>query len=74
MPHELAAGAVERQNALAGTAVGVPMHDVQRLHLERAVVRVHESAAVVELFDGAVHALEPVTRLLRRCVAADEDE
>ena len=39
------------------------MHDVQRLR--RAVEHVHERAAVVELFDGAVHALEPVARLLR---------
>jgi hypothetical protein len=74
LPHEFAAGPVERQDALAALAVGVAMYDVQRLHLQRAVVRMHERAAVIELFDGAVHALQPVARLLRGGVAADENE
>ena len=46
------------------------MNDVQRLC--RAVEHVHERAAVVELLDGAAHALEPVARLLRRSVAAEQ--
>ena len=48
------------------------MHDVQSFR--RAVEHVHERAAVVELVDGAVHALEPFAGRLRGGIAAEQYE
>ena len=63
---------IHGKNALTALTVGVAMHDVQRLR--RAVEHVHERAAVVQVLDGAVHALEPRARFLRRRLAAEQRE
>ena len=54
---------VERHDALADPAVLIAMNDVQRFR--GTAEHVHERALIVELFDGAVHAIEPLASLLR---------
>ncbi len=69
-PNDLSPGAFHREDALAALAVGVAVHDVQRLG--RAVEHVDERAAIVQILDGAAHALEPIASFLSRGLTADE--
>src|SRR5690606_25680185 len=70
--NDLAAGAVEREDALRDRAAVVAVHDLQCL--PGAAVHVDERAFVVQLLDCEAHPLEPAARVLCRGAAGDERE